>query len=131
MPLIEDANQSRYHLQSCAPGAIKINNTVYTRSLILTPDTLILDWGPSTLDEITAAHWQQLLALESEIILLGTGTHFIMPAPSLLAPIYEKNRTVECMDTAAACRTFLALSSESRKVAAALLIHNPPQGKTA
>ena len=122
MPLTEDTNKCRYQIRAYRPGEITINEAVYTKSLILTSESLICDWGPQTLAELTAQHLEKILELQPEIILLGTGGEFIMPPTALLAPIYERKLSVDCMDTGAACRTFIALSSEGRNVAAALLI---------
>jgi len=122
MPLTEDTNPCRYRIRAYHPGEITINDEVFTRSIILTPESLIRDWGPQSLADLTAEYLEKILELKPEIILLGTGKKFIMPQAALLAPIYERKLNVECMDTGAACRTFIALSSEARNVAAALLI---------
>ena len=122
MQLTEDTNHCQYQIQAYHPGKITINDVLYTKSLILTPDVLISDWGPQSLADLSAHHLEKILELKPEIILLGTGKKFKMPPAALLAPIYKRQQSVECMDTGAACRTFIALSSEGRRVAAGLLI---------
>ena len=114
MQITEDTNNSRYQIRAYKSGEITINDKTYTTSLIITNETLISDWGPETINDITQQHIDQILALKPEIILLGMGEHSSLP-PKML-------RQFECMSTGAACRTFVALSSEGRNVAAALLI---------
>ena len=65
------------------------------------------------------------VALEPEIVLLGTGDRQHFPHPRLLAPLTERRIGVEVMDTRAACRTFNILVAEGRRVAAALVIDRP------
>jgi uncharacterized protein len=62
-----------------------------------------------------------VLALEPEVVLLGTGARQQFLHPSRLAPIYRAGVGVEIMTTAAACRTFNILVAEERRVVAALL----------
>ena len=59
--------------------------------------------------------------LQTEIVLLGTGTKQRFPHPSLTATLTAARVGVEVMDLRAACRTFNILAAEERKVAAALL----------
>lgn len=114
MQITEDTNDSSYQIRAYKPGEVTINDKKYTKSLVVSNDTLIETWGPKTIEDITQEHIDRILALKPEIILLGTGEKFIIPPDTL--------RQFECMNTAAACRTFIALTSEGRKVAAALLI---------
>lgn len=123
MILTQDNNNSKFQIRSYTPGAITVNNNVYQHSLIISTTQLVTDWAPQSFQELSLDHWIPVLALNPELVLLGTGQHFKMPAHSLLAPLYLKKISVESMDTGAACRTFMALTAEGRKVVAALLIH--------
>lgn len=123
MALTEDTNNSAYQIRAYEPGKITVNQDTYTQSLIIAPDQLILDWAPQSLAELQAAHFNKILALKPEIVILGTGKRFIMPPPSQLAPLYQQHLGVECMDTGAACRTYTALIAEGRRIVAALLIN--------
>jgi uncharacterized protein len=121
MQINEDNNLSRYQIRGYSPGEVTINEKKHHSSLILTSDQLITHWGPLSLAEITAADLEKIDALKPEIVLLGTGLHFILPPPHL--------RHFDSMNTAAACRTFSALSAEGRNVAAALIIQ-PNEGSS-
>ncbi len=122
MIITEDKGEGTYQIRAYEPGEITVNNTVYTHSLIITPNELITNWEPQTLTQVQRQHLEQILALNPEVIIFGTGKQFIMPPNELLAPLYEHNIGVESMDTRAACRTYTALMSEGRNVVAALLI---------
>lgn len=119
-----DTANSKYPIRSYQPGQIKINDEIITQSIIVTPRQLINPWRPQNLAELTAADVNCLLELNPPpmIVLLGTGATLKFPPTALLAALYEKQIGVEIMDTGAACRTFMVLSSEGRNVAAALLI---------
>lgn len=122
MMISKDNNDALFQIRSYRPGAITINDQAYDHSLIITPQQLF-DWAPQWLSEVTATDWPPVLELNPEIILFGAGKKFIMPHPSLLAPIYARKIGVESMDTGAACRTYMALAAEGRRVVAALLIN--------
>ncbi len=62
------------------------------------------------------------LALEPELVLLGTGERQIFPAASVGAQFLRAGIGFEVMDTGAACRTFNVLVGEKRRVAALLLL---------
>lgn len=122
MKLILDNSDAYYRIREYKAGQITINDQVYARSLIVTGSRLIDNWSPQSFSELKTEHWAPVLELRPDIVLLGTGLKFIMPKPLLLSPLYQHHIAVESMDTAAACRTFTALSSEGRAVLAALLI---------
>jgi uncharacterized protein len=56
--------------------------------------------------------------------LLGTGRRQRFPPAALLRPLIEAGRSVEIMDTGAACRTYNILLAEGRAVAAALIVES-------
>ena len=92
-----------------------------TGSIIVSANRLILDWPVTTVGEITADHIGQILDLEPEIVLLGTGQRQVFLEPELLMHFYQQPVGVEIMSTRAACDTFNILVSESRNVVAALV----------
>ena len=94
----------------------------HRRSLILTPQQLIEDWAPQQIAELTADHWQAVLGLQPEVILLGTGKRLTFPPMAILSPCHQAGIGIEVMDTSAACRTFNILASEGRNVVAALMM---------
>lgn len=103
------------------PGWIEVNETRYSHSLIVLPGRLITDWNPGAFDDLSAAHFERLLQLQPEVVLLGTGEAHRFVRPSLYRALTEAGIGLECMTTAAACRTYNILMAEGRHVAAALI----------
>jgi uncharacterized protein len=112
----------RYLIRSYAPGTIKINDAVYASSLLLTPEQIVADWPPQSFAELAAGHFDPVVALKPEVVVLGTGARLQFPSPAILAPLSRAGVGVEVMDTAAACRTYNILASDGRNVVAALLM---------
>ena len=119
-----DQDMSAYRIRRYDKGIIQVNDVEYRRSLILSPDRLIPNWPPTAVAAITPNDCAVILELDPEIILLGTGNTLVFPEPDQLQPIYRSGKGIEIMDTAAACRTFMVLSAEHRKVVAALLVES-------
>lgn len=122
MVLTEDNNDARYQIKSIASGEIKINDEIYTNSVIITPNKLTLNWSPHSADQITDADLLLLLETQPEVILIGTGERSVILPAKKIAVLLEKQYHVECMNTAAACRTYTILAAEGRKVAAGLIL---------
>jgi len=103
-------------------GYIAINGERYSGSLIVQPESIDTEWRASGITSLEVAHIEHLLATGAEILILGTGKRQQFPPLALLKPVMAAGRTVDVMDTAAACRTYNILMSEGRTVAAALII---------
>jgi uncharacterized protein len=103
-------------------GYVLVNQARHERTLVVLADQLVTDWAASTFEALTAEHLAALLALDAQIILLGTGPKLRFPKVEILAPLIRARVGYEIMDVQAACRTFNILVSEERKVAAALLL---------
>ena len=86
------------------------------------PEQVFDDWQPQGFDALNEGHFDYLLALKPEILLLGTGTQLRFPHPRLYQQLIGAGIGVECMDTAAACRTYNILMGEDRKVVAGILL---------
>lgn len=91
-------------------------------SFLLTPTRRVRDWAPECFEQLTRAHIEPILALEPELVLLGTGTSLRFPHPAFGVPLMERGIGMEVMDTAAACRTYNILMAEGRKVLIAALM---------
>ncbi len=111
-----------FAIQSYADGLVVINQVRHTRSLIVMPDRVIPEWSPGCFDDLSDQDFQQLVDLEPEIIILGTGKKQRFPSPALYTSIMVKGIGFEIMDTAAACRTYNILMSEGRRIVAALMM---------
>ncbi len=122
MKLSLDDNAAHYTIRAYGPGHVVVNEEVIRASVVISPERLLRDWPPASFEDLTAEHIESLLALEPEIILLGTGESMRMLHPRITAAAATRRVGIEVMDTAAACRTYNILAAESRNVAAALLM---------
>ena len=104
------------------PGQLRIGEREFGRSVIVSAQTLVEDWRPQYIGELTAADLEPVLALRPQVLLLGSGPRQVFPARDLLAQLYAARVGFEIMDTGAACRTYNVLVAEGRAVAAALII---------
>lgn len=101
---------------------IEINKTRHHQNLIVMTDKLILDWLATDFSSLAESHFAKIIELKPEVVLLGTGEKHQFLHPKIYQSLTERGIPLECMTTAAACRTYNFLMSEGRNVAAALLI---------
>ena len=118
-----DENHANYQIQAFQPGKIKINDKIFTHSVIITPDRLIENWSPQQVSDLTAQAFTAIISLAPDILLIGTGSMLVFISPDIYGDLINHGMGIEVMNTSAACRTFNALASENRKVAAALIIN--------
>ena len=113
-------------LTAYSEAYIEINKQRFGHSLIVMPELCLHDWDVKHSTEIGLSQVAKLIELHRshkiEVLLLGTGEkqHFLTGAPYFA--LAEKGITIECMSTAAACRTYNILMSEGRQVMAALMV---------
>lgn len=107
---------------ACGSGYVEVNGTHYERPIVVTPERVLDDWPPQSFEALSESHFDYLVAVLPEIILLGTGSHQRFPHPRLYHKLTDAGIAVEPMNTAAACRTYNILASEGRKVLAAILL---------
>jgi uncharacterized protein len=102
--------------------ALWVGNARFTHSLLVPWRGAVQDWPPSLPIELTAGHFEALLALKPELVIFGSGPSIRFVAPALMRSLIDRRIGVETMDTPAACRTYNVLASEGRSVVAALLL---------
>lgn len=111
-----------------SPGRVQVGATVFTTSLLLSPRLGPQAWSIAQLSDISEDTLDALRAHGPELILLGTGRRIALLPPRLQARLLscgtqgEPPIGLECMDTAAACRTYNLLAAEGRQVLAALIV---------
>ncbi len=117
-----DDNQAKFQIRAYQPGAITVNDKILSTSIVITPNLLLEDWGPVTVDDITPETLLPIINLKPDVLLIGTGPEQAFLSPEIYGPLINAGIGVEVMNTGAACRTYNALTSENRNVAAALLV---------
>ncbi len=104
------------------PGWVAVNGERVHHSLVVSARGDRLDWQVAGFEALTASHFEQLLALNPELVVFGSGERLRFPPAALVRALVGQNIGVETMDTPAACRTYNILAGESRRVVAALLV---------
>ena len=110
-----------HYIHSVSADGIRVVDQLCTGSIIVSTHRLITDWPVTIPGEINADHIGQILELEPEIVLIGTGERQVFLEPEILMNFYKQPVGVEVMSTRAACDTFNILVSERRNVVAALM----------
>ncbi|OOG56250.1 Mth938-like domain-containing protein [Rhodanobacter sp. C03] len=93
-------------------------------SFLLAPDQAIEHWPVNTVGALDASHVDNVLALQPELVILGTGERQVFPAAAFVAGFLRKGVGIEVMDNAAAARTYNLLAGEGRRVVAGFIL--PP-----
>lgn len=109
-------------IQSVSAVAITVNGEPYSQTIALTPDEVFENWEPKPIADLGDSDFTVLLDAGTEIILLGTGSSSVFPPRDLMFAFARRGVGLECMDTAAAARTFNVLAGEGRQVAAVLYL---------
>ena len=74
-------------IRAYEPGRIRVGDRWLTGNLIVTPDQLLEDWAATAPSELVLADLEPALALQPEIVLIGTGTHALLPDVDLMAAL--------------------------------------------
>lgn len=105
-----------------ADDYIEVNRVRYTYSLIVAPNEIISPWTDAAFADLNDADLAAALSLKPEVVLLGTGSKHLFLHPKHYQSLSSQGIPLECMTTAAACRTYNILMSEGRTVAAILML---------
>lgn len=102
--------------------AVLVDGQELQRSFLLTPEQVVADYAPTAVAHLTPEQLDCVLALEPELVLLGTGVRQQFPAPAVLAHFLSRGIGIEVMNNAGAARTFNLLAGEGRRVVAMFLL---------
>ncbi len=109
-------------IRSVTADGILIGDTLYTQTIGVSADTVFENWGSRGVADLVEDDFAALLALEPEVIVLGTGSTNIFPPRELVFAMARRQIGFEVMDTGAAARTYNVLAGEGRQVAAVLYL---------
>lgn len=121
MPLVEARITNRYSITAYGADHVMVNETPYHGSLILSATAVIAHWSVTDIEQLDESSFTEVLKLNPEVVLLGTGETQIFPAPKIFALFGERGIGLEVMNTGALCRTFNILAAEDREVVAAII----------
>ncbi|MGO4223322.1 Mth938-like domain-containing protein [Lysobacter sp. TAF61] len=112
-----------FYLRAADGASALVNDRRLYSSFILSPDRLVEDWPVLSVKAITAQDLEPALALDPEVILLGSGATQVFPTPAVMAACLGRGVGLETMTNAAAARTFNVLAGEGRRVVAAFVLN--------
>ena len=111
----------QYFLRGADGDHALVNERSLRSSFIVAPDALVEDWHLRDITALSVADLEPMLALDPELIVLGSGPTQAFPPPATLAACLQRGVGLEAMTNAAAARTYSVLAAEGRRVVAALV----------
>ena len=103
-------------------GSIRIGSQDFDHSIVVTAESVLCDWPEIGVDNLNIDDLQEILSLNPDVLILGTGWQPVFPPRDLTFAMARRGIGFEVMDTPAACRTFNILIAEGRNPAAVLII---------
>ena len=122
MRFTQDSNSTAQLIRAYQPGEIRINDAVYRETVVVSASIVLAVPEIRSMDDLDAIDPSRILALDPELVLLGTGQRQIFPVGTFRARFLSAGIGFEVMDTGAACRTFNVLVAEQRRAVALLLV---------
>ena len=122
MQLNHELPDYTYALRAADGRSAKVNERVLEASFILAPNELLEDWTVRESSALVPEDLAPLLAMNPELVLLGTGERQVFPAAAVMAACLTRGIGIEVMTNAAAARTFNVLAGEGRRVVAGFLL---------
>ena len=122
MQLNHERPDYAYALRAADGRSAKVNDRVLETSFILSPNELIEDWQVGDTAALAPEDLAPLLALNPELVLLGTGESQRFPSAAVMAACLTRGIGIEVMTNPAAARTFNVLAGEGRRVVAGFLL---------
>lgn len=115
MDIVEHESEDGVLFESYEQGVLTINGVHYAQGVVL-GEGQVLPLLQKNIHEISMATFAPALDVGVGLIIIGTGEKQQFIAPQIKAQLSEKGVGLECMTTAAACRTLMMLQSEGRHV---------------
>lgn len=110
-----------FPLRSAGTSSACVNDRWLSTSFIIAPDALVEEWPVKDARSLQVSDLDPMLALEPELILLGTGATQEFPPAVVLAHCLKCRVGIEVMANDAAARTYSILAGEGRRVVAGFL----------
>ena len=122
MDLVHERPDYDYVLRAADGRSARVNDRELRSSFIIAPDRLVEDWPVPAIAGLAPEQLEPLLALEPEVIVIGSGESQGFPPPRTMAACLSRGIGLEAMTNAAAARTFNVLASEGRRVVAGFIL---------
>ena len=122
MDLVHELPDYDYVMRGADGRSALVNDRRLEASFIVSANRLIEDWQAAPVAELDPERLEPLLALDPEVIIIGTGDAQAFPPPRTMAACLARGVGLEAMTNAAAARTFNVLASEGRRVVAGFIL---------
>jgi uncharacterized protein len=111
----------QYFLRGADGTGALVNDRRIHRSFLIAPNALVEDWPVRDAGAMDPTDLDSLLALNPELVVLGTGAQQRFPSAAVMAACLQRGIGIEVMTNAAAARTYSVLAGEGRRVVAGFL----------
>ncbi len=128
MELSLDRPEDFLYVRHADAHSVTVVDREFRASFILARDRVIGGWPLHDVAAMTTEHAEPILALNPDVVLLGTGAYQQFPSQAVLAAFLQRGVGIEVMDNAAAARTWNVLAGEGRKVVAAFVLDETTHG---
>ena len=122
MQLTEHRYEQQFFLRHADAQSVTVIDRVLRRSLLVSATRIVEDFPVRQPDQLDGTAVESILALQPEVVLLGTGARAVFPPQTVLAQFLKRGIGLETMDSSAAARTFNVLAGEGRNVVAVFLL---------
>jgi uncharacterized protein len=122
MRFTQDSTSASHLIRAYAAGELRINDDTYRETVMVSATTVLRLPEIRNVNDLAGFDSKRVLALDPELVLLGTGPQQIFPTASFRSQFLTRGIGFEVMDTGAACRTFNVLVAEQRRVVALLMV---------
>ena len=122
MRFARDSSSISHVIRGYGTGELRIDEDTHRGTVIISASTVLPLPDIRNVNDLADFDPGRILALDPELVLLGTGQRQIFPAASFRARFLSAGIGFEVMDTGAACRTFNVLVAEQRRVVALLMV---------
>jgi uncharacterized protein len=112
----------QYFLRGADGSGALVNDRRLLRSFVVAPNALVEDWQVRDASAMAPTDLDALLALNPELVVLGTGAEQRFPPAAVLAACLQRGIGIEVMTNAAAARTYSVLAGEGRRVVAGFVL---------
>ena len=123
MQLEHEKPDTNIYVKHYKSGSIRLAQESFNHSIIITPDAIINNnWKAQEVAQLTLDDFEPLFEVNASIYLLGTGMKAHIPPSDIITAFARLGKSLDFMDSAAACRTFNILANEGRRVIAAIIV---------
>lgn len=117
---IDHVSQQQKRIVSYSTQGFIVNDEEFNTNIVINTNNVVKTPLLNDVEQLVLVDLHEVLALNPEILLVGTGKMHKYLKQSLIAELEQQNIGVSTMDTGAACRAYNVLLAESRKVVALL-----------